>query len=344
MRRKLLWAGVGLVITVVGLLYSPATRAWRRFAAISEMRTAPSCRPVEYAQTESNPLRILPTRYVADRWIATPVTTEGDTLEFFLDSGGGGMLATKRTLRRLGYEPEFLLVEGTDSVFTGGAFPSFRADALIPPPRCSRPLYGLDDDLPAELEDADGILGHTWFAGRVWVYDYPQRQLSVFEAPPPPRTFDAHTIPMTLKDPPRKNFPRIQVAIAGDTIGMLLDTGATSELTPEAVEVMGDGPAMRASAFVSTRLWNRWRLDHPTWRVIESGEVRTRAALIEVPSLSIAGYEVGPVWFAKRPDSVYDRMMNPQMDRAVDASLGGAALRTFRMTMDYPNQRVTFER
>ena len=69
-----------------------------------------------------------------------------------------------------------------------------------------------------------------------------------------------------------------------------------------------------------------------------------KADLIEVPVVTIAGYDVGPIWFAKRRDAAYDNMMSPQMDQPVDASIGGVAFRSFRMTMDYPHQRVTFER
>ena len=70
----------------------------------------------------------------------------------------------------------------------------------------------------------------------------------------------------------------------------------------------------------------------------------SKADMIEVPTLSIAGYTVGPVWFAKRRDMVYDGMMKQLMDKPILASIGGAAFRPFKITMDYPNQRVTFEK
>ena len=86
------------------------------------------------------------------------------------------------------------------------------------------------------------MVGHNWFAGRVWVLDYPRHQASYFETPPTPRPFGAHTIPMTLKAPLVRDDPRIQVIVAGDTVDMLLDTGATSVLSPEAIAVVGAGP------------------------------------------------------------------------------------------------------
>ena len=149
---------------------------------------------------------------------------------------------------------------------------------------------------------------------------------------------------MTLKTPLVRDDPRIQVIADGDTVDMLLDTGATSVLSPEAIAVAGAGPAVRASAFAAARLWDGWRSKHPEWRVVAAGEANMRADLIEVPHVSIAGYDVGAVWFAKRPDRVYDGMMRALMDKPILASIGGAAFRQFKLTMDYVNQRVTFEK
>jgi hypothetical protein len=188
------------------------------------------------------------------------------------------------------------------------------------------------------------MVGHNWFAGRVWVLDYPRRQAAYFETPPAPRPFGPHTIPMTLKAPLTRDDPRIQMIVAGDTIDILLDTGASSVLSAEAVEIVGAGPAARASSFAAARLWNGWHQKHPDWRVIVGGEANMKADLIAVPNVSIAGYDVGTIWFAKRPDGVYDGMMKAIMDKPILASVGGAAFRQFKLTLDYVNQRVTFEK
>lgn len=288
----------------------------------------------------------LPTRFVSDRFFVAPVTTQGDTLVLFTDSGGGGPWVIKPVLERLGVTPTFVTVAEGDSVFTGGTFPTFKPTASIP-----TPLGQPDGSLGAfgtrampEMEGAVGMLGQRWFAGRVWVVDYPGKQLSVYDAPPAPKPFGEHTIPMTLRRPPQMSHPRIQVLVDGDTIDMLLDTGATSQLTPTAVRLLGGGPEIRAASFVAQRLTDRWRAKHPEWKIIARGEVRTGADLIEVPNVNVAGFDVGPVWFAMRTNAPYDNMMKALMDRPIVASLGGNAFRSFRLTMDYPNQRVTFER
>jgi len=289
----------------------------------------------------------VPTRYIADRFYATPVTTQGDTLLLLVDTGGGGAWVIKPVLERLGIEPRFVGVQLGDSVYMGGKFPSFAADATIPiplgaPDTC---ITGFGNNATKRaMGGAVGILGHTWLAGRVWVFDYPRHHLSFYDVSPDPHPFGPHTIPMTLREPLWRNDPRIEVRIDGDTIGVLLDTGGTSELSPEAVKATGGGPSMRASAFATARLWNKWHKTHPSWRVVRHGELTTNADLIQVPSVNIGGYDVGPVWFAKRSDRAYDGIMMLMMDQPILAAIGGNALKTFRITMDYPNQRATFER
>ena len=288
---------------------------------------------------------VIPTRYVSDRFFAAPVTEQGDTLQLLMDTGGGNVFVTTSALKRMGITPTFVQVAEGDSLWDAGAFPRFKSGASIPPalgtPKAH--LFGFGDKLFASL-GADGMVGHNWFAGRVWVLDYPRHQASYFETPPSPKPFGPHTIPMTLKTPLVRDDPRIRVIVGGDTADMLLDTGATSVLSDDAITAVGPGPAVRASAFAAARLWDGWHNKHPDWRVVTAGEANTHADLIEVPHVSIAGYDVGTVWFAKRRDQVYDGMMRAIMDKPVLASIGGAAFRQFKLTLDYVNQRVTFEK
>lgn len=288
---------------------------------------------------------VIPTRYVADRFFAAPVTLQGDTLSMLMDTGGGQVFVTKQALERMGITPKFMLIAEGDSVWDGGKFPSFKAGLGIPPalgtPKGQ--IYGTSSRDISEFAGG-GMVGHNWFAGRVWVLDYPHHQVSYFETPPAPQAFGPHTIPMTLKKPLTRDDPRIQVVVAGDTVDMLLDTGATSVLSPAAVAIVGPGPAMRASAFAAARLFDGWHQKHPGWRVITGGEANLHQDLIGVPNVSIAGYDVGTVWFAKRPDNNFDVMMKALMDKPILASIGGTAFRQFKLTLDYVNQRVTFEK
>jgi hypothetical protein len=287
----------------------------------------------------------IPTRYIANRFFAAPVTPQGDTLLLLIDTGGGGVWMVKPVLERLGFDPKFIGM-ANDSVFSGGPFPRFAIGASLPVPLgLPSEVIGYGNDSLRDAIDADGVLGHTWLAQRVWVFDYPARRVSYYaDGRAPARAPGAHSIPMTLKSPPRRNDPRIQVEIDGDTVDVLLDSGGTSMFSDDAVAVMGGGPRTRAASFAAARLWNTWHTRHPSWRVVRNAELSTHASAIEVPAVRIAGFDVGPVWFVQRSDAAYDDMMSSMTDRPILAAIGGAALKHFRITMDYPAQRATFER
>jgi hypothetical protein len=139
------------------------------------------------------------------------------------------------------------------------------------------------------------------------------------------------------------HFPRIRVAVAGDSLDLLFDTGATGLLTDSAAAAIGDGrPARRASSFIASAVFDRWRAAHPEWRVIERG-TSFGADLIEVPRVAIAGHEVGPVWFERRPAGVFEVGMSRWFDQPIVGALGGNALRFFRVTVDYPRAIAAFE-
>lgn len=63
----------------------------------------------------------------------------------------------------------------------------------------------------------------------------------------------------------------------------------------------------RPTQLPAQSIFNRWRTHHPDWRVIDHADSIGRRALpmIEVPTVSISGYTVGPSWWAPRPGAAY---------------------------------------
>ncbi len=287
----------------------------------------------------------LPVRYVGDRFFVTPVTTSGDTVVLITDSGGALVIAKSKA------DPttylRFVGMEQRDSAFSGGRLPPFKPGASIPVPLGAPggSMFVIGDQAVRRslYQGATGILGHQWFAGRVWVLDYPAQRMSVYDKPPTPQPFGPHTIPMTLKQPPGTSYPRISVVIDGDTLQLLLGTGASTQLTAATQKALG-GPAIRATSFIAHRIANRWAQRHPDWRMLDSAEAGTREKMIQVPVVTVAGHSVGPVWFTLRADKTYDEFMSQYMDKPIVGSLGGDGLRYFRVTLDYPNRRATFEK
>lgn len=295
----------------------------------------------------------IPAHFDQDRVFVRPVTTAGDTLVLYTDTGGGANMLYRPAVDRLGWSPERRAL-GDDSVAVI-PWPDWREGAGIPSPMdSSGPLAGVllvvpFGEQPAQVQEASdaGFLGRTWFADRVWTFDYPAGRLLLHPGGVgAAESGRAVALGFQTDSAGRRttHFPRIQVVIAGDTLNLLFDTGATVTLTDAAVAALGDGrPARRAGSFLSAECFDQWRVAHPEWRVIEEA-TGFGAALIEVPQVAIAGYQVGPVWFERRPVGVFETYMSRWMDRPIEGALGGNLLGFFRVTIDYPGAVALFER
>lgn len=296
----------------------------------------------------------IPAMFEADRVYVRPVTAAGDTLVFYTDTGGGANMLYAPTTARLDLPRERMPADG-DSL-TAVPWPDWDPEAAIPRPAPStgpmgeRLLVVPFEGQAAMMQDSTdaGFLGRLWFADRIWTFDYPAEELLLR----PPGDLRAHEgaqrIPLGFQTDSAgrrtTHFPRVQVVIDGDTLDVLFDTGATMVLTAEALAVIGDGgPARRATSFISAAVFDAWRLEHPDWRVIEQA-TGMDADLIEVPEVEIAGRRSGSVWFERRRAGTFEDGMSRWMDRPIVGALGGNALRSFRVTVDYPDAVAVFER
>lgn len=274
----------------------------------------------------------LPARFVADRIFLDVATRGGDTLELFTDTGGG-LFVLRTAVDRIGWPDTSTLLLSAAAVDSTFPLPLGAPQGLLP---VMRP----PDGRPMAL-DFDGMLGQQWFADRVWTFDYAAGKLLLHPQAPAPAA-DAHTVTLGFRtDSGGKravSFPRITVVVDGDTLHLLFDTGATGHLTSTGMDSLRDGaPAARATSFITTEVLERWRSRHPDWRVLAGADdVLPGTRMIEVPRITLAGVEVGPVWFTERPNRNFHEYMSQWMDRRVDGALGGNALRFFRVTVDYP--------
>ena len=295
---------------------------------------------------------IIPTQIVENRFYAHPVTKDGIELNFYTDSAGG-LFMFRSVVDRLHLPTAKRKIEDEELEEVG--FPDFQPGKGLPPP------LGQDNKLFVGLENKDlidhfgqgvsGMLGQQWFAGRVWTWDYPGRKLLWRAEGDLPKVATAHRIRLgfATNDHGKRflntSFGRIQATIADEVLDLLFDTGASTTLTETAMKAINDGhAAQRATSFINKSIFDRWHTEHPDWRVIERAEKGTEAAMIEVPRLSVGGYDVGPVWFTVRPDKNFDQWMSQWTDKKVHGALGGSAFRFFRITVDYPNAIAYFEK
>jgi len=304
---------------------------------------AAACRTSGSTQvTAKHPPVELPVAVEEDRFYLQAKTASGSPLRIFLDSAGDTFL-TRQAVQRL--ELPVRRVPTPEGERETAPFPSFY-DARVPRPQLE--AYPVVDEAPRDR--ADGTLGALWFAGRAFTFDYAGKRLwlrSPGDVPPVPA---AHRIPVGLRrdedGQPASPYGRIEVQIDGASLDMLLDTGATITLTDAARQALGGAARERAGSFIVETVFERWRRAHPEWRVIEAADhAAGDAPIIEVPDVRIAGHEIGPVWFARRPDPGFRRAVAQLMDRPGDGAIGGSALRHFqRVTVDWANATAVFER
>jgi len=283
------------------------------------------------------PGRELPAELVGGRFELVLKTADGEPLRLFTDTGGG-LAMRASAVERLGGDPE------------AGSFELPRldpADAIPQPPAAFAVMP--DDKTPKGFPD--GLVGGGWFAGRAWTFDYPGERLLLVDEPfEVPEALLAHTVPLGFQrgddGEVTTGFARISADLAGEPVDLLFDTGATGYPPP----AFGRGDESVAVSFIVRSRAERWRAEHPEWLVVAKDGKAPGAAdealpgeyWIRVPEVSVAGLEVGPVWFDTRPDANFHDWMSQWMDRRVEGALGGNALARLVVTADYPRARATF--
>ena len=305
-----------------------------------------------HATTTTHPAHVIPTVYEAGHFYATPETTKDQKLRLIVDTGGGGGAGmywmTKSAATRLGLKTRTCKVD--DASISVANVPDYKPGQGLPPPLESRSPCGNTLIVVAkQYSDGDGQIGAGYLPGRVWTFNYPDRQLTAESSSwqPNPR---AHATKLgflrNAKGEIATGHARITIEVAGQTINMLLDTGATAHPTKAGEEVSrtptvnGEG----VTSYIVHSVFERWHKQHPDWRVVKNGDNLTGkpTRIIEVPKVEIAGWTVGPVWFTERSDANFHQFMGQWMDEKPDGAVGGNVFRHFVMTINYPDATAYF--
>lgn len=292
--------------------------------------------------------QVLPAQFVANRVYVTPTTTGGETLRFFTDSGGGLFIA-EDAAKRLKLKSVPVANNHDTNAEKGPAqvlMPQFKAGLGIPAPEDGKIAVMPQEQVSKAHFFDDGMLGEPWFGGHVWTWDYPQSKLTLQGSEWKPDSAAKRVMlgfPVDTKGERDDNFARITIQVDGKPIDMLLDTGATTTLTADAMKSAADKqPSERATSFIVATQFDAWHKAHPAWQVVEKAEAGTNASMIEVPEVEIAGSRIGPVWFTWRADKNFHEFMSSMMDKQVEGAIGGNALNHFVMTIDYPRAAAYF--
>lgn len=268
-----------------------------------------------------------------------PQMEDGVRLRFLTDTGGGTFI--------YGHALDKLKLP-SDSDSESVAMPKFATESWIPEPKASKGrLYIFRGKSLPGSEKLTGMLGAFWFSERAWFFDYKNERLFLL-GNPKPYTDHPGAVPIYFQKNESgvktTHFPRISIKIDGEEIEMLFDTGAHTLLTGAAQKRLDDGLGeLRATSFIVNSVFRKWRDKHPDWIVIEGAEATYKEDMILVPTVTIAGMSVGPVWFTRRADKNFHEYMSQWMDKRVDGAIGGSALHYFNIVVDYPNEVAIFE-
>ena len=295
----------------------------------------------------------LPSDFVGARvFVRWPVGLLGE-IRLYTDTGGGIRSLYPAAVARLGVPVDTThYTIGTDRYTQLMArVPRALVDPRVPTfsLRESSDLEFVVQDEPTPDEEAgytwDGRLGADWFADRVWTIDYPAKRLYYNGTTPTGPAAAQCWVPLGFQlDSAGKrvnSFPRIAVRIDGESLDLLVDTGARTQLTDSAHRVIEPSePIHRAASFITADRFQLWRTRHPDWLVVTGAEVGTGFSMIRVPTVEIGATVVGPVWFTLRPDRNFRTFMSQYMDRPIEGALGGSAFRYVTLILDYPRARA----
>jgi hypothetical protein len=289
---------------------------------------------------------VIPTVYEAGHFYATPTTRDGKSLRILFDTGAGGSnyWITHDAADRLKLKASSCTAGpgGADSQVTFVARPDYVAGATLP-----RAKNHCGDILVLErspgFDNADGIAGGRYLEGRIWTFDYPAHQLRVEDDHWRP-SLTAHPMDLGMQRNAAGTlvsaYPRVTIDVDGESIDVLLDTGATAQPTQVGKATMNTPTVngLGVASYITSSIMNRWHAAHPEWAMVDAAdalgnEKATRA--IQVPGVAIAGWLVGPVWFTERADSNFESFMSEYMDRTVYGAVGANVLDAFVMTLDY---------
>ncbi len=241
------------------------------------------------------------------------------TLQTQIDTGGGALILARRAVDDLGLA---LRGKADKEGFVQIAPPGLHISSdAVSVPFAASTIGQTSVVSPGATSPA--FLPGGFLRDYVVTYDYTSGSLGL-NAPP----LRAAQIPVRVSA--KSAFPRIDLVIEGETMGFLLDTGASFSM-------------------LSQRVVDRLRSNNPSWRSVHgaygpanmTGAFGEReATMLRIPQARLGPMVLEPLDVVSRPAGTFEQYMSSLMSAPIAGALGGNVLRNFAFRLDYPQQRL----
>jgi hypothetical protein len=267
----------------------------------------------------------IPVELRGGRFFAVPKLRDGRAFDCWLDTSGSGFIFDWAV-------HDFNLPTKPAGKGRSAQLPDFDPTYTIPPVVQDDGWLGVFDMSAGDKRDPilrgfHAQLGGTWFAGRVWEFDFPGAKLTLLSTGLTPETT---TVGVGFD----RNYPQVTATIAGAQMLASIDTAATVSYKDE---FAGGGATVQATSFVPRGILETWHADFPNWSYDRNVATWGDVARIVVPEVRIGRVTLRDVAFTNRPnDDVF-------ASSAIQCKLGSNAYDGRVLTIDYPRARLRIE-
>lgn len=286
----------------------------------------------------------LPAEFINNQIYLKPTLTDGTQVTFFTDTGGGGNAISEDLYNK--YKWPTISVAGDDGEIKLSQMPVFKKGKSIPAGGINNFMKGhlfiVDEKKLNKIGVNQGFLGGRWHAEKIIEFNYIKQKMHLLDVVTEVSVDEFDAVKLGFQKDAKGSystaFPRININISGKEYPMLFDTGATAILSKEAKFIMKSSDSQVGTSYIISTIFEQWKQDNPSWKVIDKACTLSNEAMIEVPQVTIGDRTVGPVWFTRRTDPKLHSYMSKMMDKKIDGVVGGSLFQYLRIVVDYPNE------
>lgn len=251
------------------------------------------------------------------------------TARFVVDTGGGAFILAEPLANDIGVERTGPVEKGDEGTFAPLAAPAVRLGDM---PIDLTGVFTVAQIGSARFnsrDEAEGLVPGRLLRKYHVIFDYPAKTFTM--ARPGTITPKGEQLPAPIG---RTGFPRIDLTIAGETHGYLLDTGATYTM-------------------ISRAVLDRWVAAQPSWpKAIGAtgmanmfgGKLENEAVMLRMPLAMLGTQRIEQAAAVSRPVGTFEKFMSSMMTSPIVGAIGGNILKQFRVEIDYANGLVYLQR